>query len=65
MKNSILTGYRNHYLTILVHKDLFESISKFFFVNKIVNFAGLSAILNWLNKSICDHEIGSFELTEL
>jgi len=65
MKNSILASNRDHHLPILVNKYFFESISKFFFVNKVVNFAGLSAILNRLNKSICDHEIGPFELTEL
>ena len=65
MKNSILAGDRDHYLTILVYKHFFESISKFFFVHEVIYFAGLRAILNRLNKSVCDHQIGSFELTEL
>lgn len=65
MKDSILTCDWNHHLTILILKHFFESISKFFFVHKVVNFVGLNTILNGLNKSIRDHEIGAFELTEL
>jgi len=67
VKDSILTSNWNHNLTLdlLVNQNLLESISKFFFIDKIVDFTGLCAVLIWLNESICDHKIGSFELTEL
>lgn len=65
MKDSILACDRDHYLSILVNEYFFQSISKFFFVDKVVNFGWLCSVLNRLNKSICDHQIGSFKLAEL
>ena len=67
MKNSILTCNRNHNLTLdlLVYQYFLESISKFFFINKIIDFARLGAVLIRLDKSIRDHQISSFELAKL
>ena len=65
MEDSVLAGDWDENLTIEISQDVLRPVLQLLFVDEIVNFADVFPVLAWLDEAVCDHQVGSLELTYL